>query len=174
MLKNKVKLDLSCRDCCHSEQTDATCELCKRGRELGHNQWLQICSNHQRAENAGSIVAQLRPSWLFMQPTLGSNTATTQLNTSQHAVQCCSTLLNNTVQHPLSPPHNNGPAASSSPSSAPLQFKLQEPHIVEKHGRIPAFQRSTFQTSPLQYPLSRAITAKQHCSSNRPTFSRTN
>ena len=101
---------------------------------------------------------------------------TTQLNTSQHAVQCCSTLLNNTVQHPLSPPHNNGPAAaaSSSPSSAPLQFKLQEAHIVGKHGRIPAFQRSTFQTSPLQYPLSRAITAKQHCSRNRPTFSRTN
>ena len=150
----------------------ATCELSSSGRQLCRNQWKQICTNnHQREcrKHCGAAQACLcTNTWL--------NTATTQLNTSQHAVQCCSTLLNNTVQHPLSPPHNNGPAAaaSSSPSSAPLQFKLQEAHIVGKHGRIPAFQRSTFQTSPLQYPLSRAITAKQHCSSNRPTFPRTN
>ena len=55
-------------------------------------------------------------------------------------------------------------------AAAPLQFQLQEPHIVRKHGRIPAFQRSTFQTNPPQYPLSRAITAKHHCSNIRPTF----
>lgn len=146
---------------------------------------MHICTNHWRAVNAGSIVLQQsRPSWLFMQPTLGSNTATTQLNTSQHAVQCFSTLLSaprTTLSNTALKPSAQQPTLlllllhHLHPLVPPLQFQLQEPHIVAKHGRISTFQRSTFQTSlPSQYPLSRAITAKHHCSSNRPTFSWTN
>ena len=145
---------VSCRNCCNSEQTDAWSHLqIEQLRETTRSRSMEADLHQQPSE--GMQEALWCSSGLFMQPTLGSNTATTQLNTSQHAVQCCSTLLNNTVQHPLSPPHNNGPAAaaSSSPSSAPLQFKLQEAHIVGKHGRIPAFQRSTFQTSPLPNTL---------------------
>ena len=85
----------------------ATCELSSSGRQLGLDQWKQTCTNnHQREcrKHCGAAQACLcTNTWL--------NTATTQLNTSQHAVQCFSTLLNNTVQHPLSPPHNNGPAS---------------------------------------------------------------
>ena len=76
-------------------------------------------------------------------------------NTAQHfttpnASQPCSALQPQHCSTPLKPSAQQPTGLllhHLHPLVPPLQFQFQEPHIVAKHGRISAFQRSTFQTS---------------------------
>ena len=102
-------------------------------------------------------------------------------NTAQHFTTRCPMLLNPAQQHcstPLKPSaqqrtclllhhlHPLVPLSSSSCKSRTLWGST----VASPVSKGPHSKRAL---DP-QYPLSRAITAKHHCSSNRPTFSRTN
>ena len=155
--------------CKHDQRRSITgCGVHLQARKLrrnARNRWVLICANPWCPDRwlwtQGPLWCR-RPSSVFMQHLPQTRIHNTRLNNSQHSRP---SLLNpaqpcwhNTVQHPLSPQHNSL-AASSSP------FHFQEPHIVVEHGRIygPHSKRA-----PLQYPLSRAITAK-HCSHDSKT-----
>ena len=76
----------------------ATCELSSSGRQLGRNQWKQICTdNHQREcrKHCGAAQAQLA----VYAPTLGSTLpqhSSTLHNTLSNASQPFSTTMFNT------------------------------------------------------------------------------
>lgn len=76
----------------------ATCELSSSGRQLGLDQWKQICTNnHQREcrKHCGAAQAQLLFMHQHLAQTLPQHSSTLH-NTLSNAAQPCSTTLFNT------------------------------------------------------------------------------